>query len=95
MRLLLQSISFGGRDQIKKQYPCENISHPFSRNYESADLKSFTIICEDIDKQDEKFIHRIIFNIAGDTKELLTGFTDLRGLPKGTKETANCFGKLD
>lgn len=70
MRLLLQIISFGEVDQIKKHYTCENISPPFSWNYESDDLKSFAIVCEDIDKQDE-FIHGIIFNIPGDTKELL------------------------
>ena len=96
MRLLLQSIVFGDGDKIKTQYTCdgENISLPLSWNYESKDLKSFAIVCEDIDAQDKPFIHWIIFNIPGNYRELLIDLTDLRGLPRGIKEGKNSFGKI-
>ena len=96
MRLLLQSIAFGEGDQIKTQHTCDgdNISPPLSWNYESKDLRSFAIICEDIDAQDKPFIHWIIFNIPRGKRELLIGLTDLKGLPRGIKEGKNSFGKI-
>ncbi|MGB9978398.1 YbhB/YbcL family Raf kinase inhibitor-like protein [Methanobacterium sp.] len=80
----------------KKQYTCdgENISPPLSWNYESYDLKSFAVLCKDNDKHDGQFIHWIIFNIPRNNRELLTGLTDLKGLPRRTKEAKNSFGKI-
>lgn len=96
MRLLLQSFAFGDGDKINAQYTCdgENISPPLSWSYESEDVKSFAILCEDPDAPDGLFTHWILFNIPENIRELLTGISDMKLLSKGVKEGRNSSGKI-
>ena len=96
MRLLLQSAAFGDGDKIKTKYTCdgENISPPLSWNYESIDVKSFAILCEDPDAHDKPLIHWILFNIPKGERVLLPGLSDMKVISKGIKEGKNSFGKI-
>lgn len=96
MRLLLQSVAFKDGGTINKKYTCdgENISPPLSGNYESKDVKSFAILCEDHDAHDKLTAHWIIFNIPKDIQILLTGLSDMKIFSKGVKEGINSFGKI-
>ena len=96
MRILLSSIAFRIGGIINKKYTCdgENISPSLSWDYESKDVKSFAVLCEDQNAHDKLITHWILFNIPGDIRILLTGLSDMEIFSKGIKEGINSFGKI-
>jgi Raf kinase inhibitor-like YbhB/YbcL family protein len=80
MSLILSSSAFASNAAIPSKYTCDEsqISPPLSIANAPAGTKSFALIVEDPDvpkqlKPDGVFLHWVVFNVPGDTREILEG----------------------
>lgn len=94
--LLLTSSSFSA-DTIPAKYGCrgQNTSPEISWNSAPAGTQTFVLLVTDKDaftSPSNRFVHWVLYNIAGDKRELTEGVPTQPELPDGSLQGRNDFG---
>ena len=99
MTLILSSQAFSHNDPILMLYTCDgrDLSPPLSWSGLPSGTKSLALIVDDPDAPDPMapkmtWVHWVLYNIPVEVKEL-TENTDMSGLPAGTLEGINDWGR--
>src|SRR5881409_1660691 len=96
MTMQLTSTAFEEGQPIPLDYTGEgsNISPLLKWTDPPAGTRSFALICEDPDAPRGVFTHWVAFNLPAESRELPEAAPAREGLPNGTREGRNDFGKL-
>jgi Raf kinase inhibitor-like YbhB/YbcL family protein len=96
MTLQLTSTAFEEGQPIPLGHTGEghDLSPLLKWNDPPARTRSLALICEDPDAPHGTFTHWVIFNIPAESRELPEGMVHREGLPNGTRQGRNDFGKL-
>ena len=81
---------------IPSQYTCDgqDISPPLNWSEPPPNTQSFVLICDDPDAPRGTFVHWVIYNLPGDTRQLLEQISNSPQLAQGGVHGKNDFGKL-
>lgn len=96
MTIELHSTAFSEGAAIPKPYTADGAdqSPPLSWAEPPAGTKSLALICEDPDAPRGIWVHWVLFNLPGDTRELKEGVPAKETLDNGAKQGKNDFGKI-
>jgi Raf kinase inhibitor-like YbhB/YbcL family protein len=96
MAFALTSSAFQANQPIPKKYTCDgsDTSVPLTWTDPPAGAKSFALICDDPDAPGKTWVHWVLFDIPGDTKELAEGIPGKQKLDNGAVQGKNDFGKV-
>jgi Raf kinase inhibitor-like YbhB/YbcL family protein len=91
----LSSPAFGNRQPIPAEHTCEgkDISPPLHWVHAPAATKSFALIMDDPDAPGGTWDHWLLYNIPATRDSLPAGANAKSGLPAGTCEGVNGWGK--
>ena len=95
MALSISSPAFSGGEKIPPEYTCEgsDISPQLDWIGIPEEAKSLALIVDDPDAPGGVFTHWVIFNIPPDSSGLSEAFPSTPGLPDGTLQGGNDFGR--
>lgn len=96
MAIKITSTAFEEGGMIPKKYTCdgENVSPPLSWTSVPVGTKSFALIADDPDAPMGTWVHWVLFNLPGDTNELLENIPPKETLENGAKQGTNDFRKI-
>jgi Raf kinase inhibitor-like YbhB/YbcL family protein len=91
----LSSAAFGNMQPIPVEYTCEgrDISPPLRWAHAPAATKSFALIMDDPDAPGGTWDHWLLYNISATLDSLPAAASAKTGLPAGTCEGVNSWGK--
>ena len=94
MEIKITSSAFEDGGLIPAQYTCDakDISPPLQWEAVPDATASIAVICDDPDAPMGTWVHWVLFNLPGDTKELAENFPDDETLPDGTRQGITDFG---
>jgi Raf kinase inhibitor-like YbhB/YbcL family protein len=72
----------------------EDLSPPLQWMNPPEGTKTFAIIVDDPDAPDKVFVHWLIYNLPGISRELSEGVPREPSLPNGTRQGRNDFGEI-
>ena len=92
----LRSPAFDEGGMIPQKFTCDgpDISPPLKWTSVGDGTKTFALICDDPDAPGGTWVHWVIFNIPGDTRELAENIPHQKELPNGTRQGTNDFRKI-
>jgi Raf kinase inhibitor-like YbhB/YbcL family protein len=92
----LKSPAFGEGSMIPKKYTCDgqDISPPLKWTSVRDGTKTLALISDDPDAPGGTWVHWVIFNLPGDTRDLAESTPHVKELPNGAKQGTNDFGKI-
>jgi Raf kinase inhibitor-like YbhB/YbcL family protein len=92
----LKSPVFEEGSMIPKKYTCDGQDISPSLTWTSVidGTKSLALICDDPDAPGGTWVHWVIFNIPGDTRDLAENIPPQKELPNGAKQGTNDFRKI-
>ena len=92
----LKSSAFQSGAEIPRKYTCDanDVSPSLSWDKMPAGTKAFALIADDPDAPVGIWVHWVIFDLPGDTKELVEGIPTSETLAKGAKQGVNDFRKV-
>lgn len=92
----LKSPAFEEGGMIPKKHTCdgEDTSPPLKWASVANGTKTLALICDDPDAPRGTWVHWVIFNIPGDTRDLAENMPHLKELPIGAKQGTNDFRKI-
>jgi Raf kinase inhibitor-like YbhB/YbcL family protein len=95
-RMDLKSRAFEEGGIIPKKHTCdgEDISPPLEWTSVGDGTKTLALICDDPDAPGGTWVHWVIFNIPGDTRDLAENIPPKKELPNGAKQGTNDFRKI-
>ncbi len=87
--------AFGNGEMIPTKYSCEGeeLSPPLVWSNVPEGTQSFVLLVEDSDSSPPGFVHWLVFNIPGETRELREGAATVGSLPEGAVEGLTSFGE--
>ena len=96
MELEIKSFAFSEGEKIPVKYTCEgeDISPPLSWSKLPFGTKALTIIVDDPDAPGKAWTHWVLFNLPGDTEELLEAVPTQSKLVSGAFQGKNDFGEI-
>ncbi len=96
MEIKVYSSAFKQGGFIPSKYTCEgaNVSPQLHWIDAPKNVKSFAIILDDPDAPGGNFVHWVIYNIPGNTKELHEDVTPSRNIPEEVMLGTNSFGRI-
>jgi Raf kinase inhibitor-like YbhB/YbcL family protein len=96
MSIDLTSTGFQPDTTIPKQYTGDGAdrSPPLRWSEPPAGTKSLALICDDPDAPRGTWVHWVLFNLPGQTRELEEGVPTTQALNNGAKQGKNDFGKI-
>lgn len=94
--LVLKSPAFKYGRKIPGRYTCdgENISPEFVWTGVPADTKSLVLICEDLARESNLFVHWVVYNIPPASKGLPQNVPHKAQLPDGSRQAYNASSQL-
>jgi len=95
-RMELRSTAFDEGIMIPKKYTCDgqDISPPLTWTSVGDRTKTLALICDDPDAPGGTWVHWVIFNIPGDTRDLAEDVPPQNELPSGAKQGTNDFRNI-
>jgi hypothetical protein len=92
----LMSSAFEEGAAIPKQYTGDgkNVSPPLRWSDVPEGTRSFALICDDPDAPRGTWVHWVLLNLPGDTRELAEAVPATGALPSGARQGKNDFGKI-
>lgn len=96
MTIQLSSTAFGEGASIPKPYTGDgkNVSPPLRWADPPAGTKSFALVCTDPDAPRGTWVHWVLFNLPGDTRELSEAVPPQEALASGARQGKNDFRKI-
>jgi Raf kinase inhibitor-like YbhB/YbcL family protein len=96
MSIELTSSAFQPGATIPKQYTGDGADHspPLRWSEPPAGTKSLALICDDPDAPRGTWVHWVLFNLPGQTRELAEGVATTETLGNGAKQGKNDFGNI-
>jgi Raf kinase inhibitor-like YbhB/YbcL family protein len=96
MSIELTSAAFQPGATIPKQYTGDGADHspPLRWSEPPAGTKSLALICDDPDAPRGTWVHWVLFNLPGQTRELAEGVPMTETLGNGAEQGKNDFGKI-
>ena len=96
MAFTLTSPAFKEGDLIPKKFTCEgpDVSPQLRWNDPPKGTKSLALISDDPDAPVGTWVHWVIFNLPGETAELLEGVPTQETLPNGARQGLNDFKRV-
>jgi Raf kinase inhibitor-like YbhB/YbcL family protein len=96
MSIELTSSAFQPGATIPKQYTGDGADHspPLRWSEPTAGPKSLALICDDPDAPRGTWVHWVLFNLPGQTRELAEGVATTETLGSGAKQGKNDFGNI-
>jgi len=96
MEIKIKSSAFEQGGMIPKKYTCdgEDVSPPLTWSNVPANSKCFALINDDPDAPAGTWVHWVIYNIPGDSKELPEAVPPKKNLENGAVQGTNDFGKF-
>jgi Raf kinase inhibitor-like YbhB/YbcL family protein len=95
-RLQLTSAAFQHGGEIPRKYTCDgsDVSPQLRWANAASGTKAFGLIVDDPDAPGGTWVHWVIYDLPGDTKELAEGIAKTETLPNGAKNGINDFRKI-
>lgn len=92
----VRSSAFKEGEPIPQQYTCagEDISPPLSWEPGPEGTRSMAVIVDDPDAPGGTFVHWVLYDLPGNTRELPENMPRDKTLPDGAKQGMNSFKKL-
>jgi Raf kinase inhibitor-like YbhB/YbcL family protein len=92
----LKSPAFEEGGMIPKKHTCDgdDISPPLRWTSVADGTKTLALICDDPDAPGGTWVHWVIFNIPGDTRDLAENVPPQKELPNRAKQGTNDFRKI-
>ena len=96
MKITLTSSAFREGETIPKQYTGDgkDISPPLHWDAVPEGTNSIALICDDPDAPRGTWVHWVLFNMPGDTRQLAEGIPAEKVLGNGARQGKNDFGKI-
>ncbi len=96
MSLQISSTAFSAGETIPKKFTCDgpDVSPKLVWNEPPAKTQSFALIMDDPDAPVGTWVHWVLFDLPGDTKELAEGVPKQEQLANGARQGRNDFGKI-
>ncbi len=96
MEIKIKSTAFEEGGMIPKKYTCDgmDVSPPLTWASVPEGTKSLALICDDPDAPMGTWVHWVLFNLPGDTKELPENIPPQKTLANGVKQGINDFRKI-
>lgn len=96
MSIELTSAAFQKATTIPKPYTGDggDKSPPLRWSEPPSATRSLALICEDPDAPRGTWVHWVVFNLPGQTRELAEGTPTTETLPSGAKQGKNDFGNV-
>ncbi|MDD5019300.1 MAG: YbhB/YbcL family Raf kinase inhibitor-like protein [Candidatus Omnitrophica bacterium] len=96
MAFELTSPAFSDTSKIPAEFTCEgkDASPRLQWRDVPADTKSFALISDDPDAPAKTWVHWVIYNIPGESRELPQGFPHDEALPDGVRQGVNDGGEI-
>jgi Raf kinase inhibitor-like YbhB/YbcL family protein len=93
---ILTSEVFLEGEPIPSTYACngEDLSLPLAWSGAPNDTNSFVLIMDDPDAPAGTWVHWVLFNIPGDATTMNAGLPAEAGLPDGSQQGTNSWGRL-
>jgi Raf kinase inhibitor-like YbhB/YbcL family protein len=94
--LQLTSAAFQHGGEIPRKYTCDgsDVSPQLRWANAASGTKAFGLIVDDPDAPGGTWVHWVIYDLPGDTKELAEGIAKTETLPNGAKNGINDFRKI-
>ena len=92
----LKSSAFQNLGDIPRKHTCDgaDVSPPLTWENPPPGTKAFALIADDPDAPVGTWVHWVIYDLPGDTKDLREGVATTETLPSGAKQGINDFGKV-
>jgi Raf kinase inhibitor-like YbhB/YbcL family protein len=92
----LKSSAFQSGGEIPRKHTCDanDVSPSLSWDQAPAGTKAFALIADDPDAPVGTWVHWVIYDLPGDTKELAEGIATSEKLANGAKQGINDFRKV-
>lgn len=96
MAFELTSTAFPAGEPIPARYTGEgdDLSPPLQWLNPPAGTATYAIVMDDPDAPEKVFVHWVIFNLPGISRELSEGVPKEPSLPNGTRQGRNDFGEI-
>lgn len=96
MPIELKSSGFQNGGDIPRKYTCDgtDVSPPLRWENAPVGAKAFALIPDDPDAPVGTWVHWVIYDLPGETKELAEGLKAADTLPNGAKQGMNDFRKV-
>ncbi len=96
MSFRLTSPSFSDGGAIPKKFTCDgtDLSPELHWTEPPAGTRSLALIVDDPDAPGGTWVHWVLYELPGETRELAEGAGKSRRLPRGAREGRNDFGKI-
>jgi len=96
MPLKISSSAFDDGQMIPSRFTCDgdDISPPLTWSGVPDAARSLALICDDPDAPMGTFVHWVLFNLPGDTRELPEGLSTAGEREDGSLQGQNDFGNL-
>lgn len=94
--LQVASAAFSAGETIPKKFTCDgpDVSPKLTWNEPPANTKSLALIMDDPDAPVGTWVHWVIYDLPGDTRELAEGIAKQEQLSSGARQGRNDFGKI-
>ena len=92
----LTSSAFAAEGTIPKKYTCDgqDVSPPLTWSGAPASVQSFALIADDPDAPVGTWVHWVLYDLPGGTKELAENVPKQEQLPNGARQGRNDFRKI-
>jgi len=96
MEIKLTSSAFAPGGVIPRRFTCDgpDLSPPLEWKVEGEAILTFALVCDDPDPPSGNWVHWVIYNIAGNVRELAEGIPTQNVLANGTRQGTNDFRKI-
>jgi Raf kinase inhibitor-like YbhB/YbcL family protein len=96
MSFEVRSSAFRENGNIPKKYTCDgpNVSVPLNWTDPPEGTKAFAVIADDPDAPSGTFVHWVLYDLLGNTRNLPEGIPPKRALDDGARQGMNDFGKV-
>jgi len=96
MEIKISSDAFEDGGMIPAKYTCDgaDVSPPLKWEAVPEGTQSIAVICDDPDAPMGTFVHWVLFNLPGATRELAENIPSDETLPNGAKQGKSDFGRI-
>jgi Raf kinase inhibitor-like YbhB/YbcL family protein len=96
MSFQIATTAFSAGGAIPKKFTCDgpDVSPKLTWNEPPAGTQSFAVIMDDPDAPRGTWVHWVLYDLSGDTRELSENMPKQEHLPGGARQGRNDFGKI-